>query len=862
LIDKRAQVSTHDKKTILLVEDEAIIALALEKDLQRFGFEVCVAYTGEKAVEYALSEPRINLVLTDLDLGAGIDGTEAAKRILSHRELPIVFHTNHTEQDYVKRVKEITNYGYIVKSSGEFVLRESINMALELFEAKQRTRSRERALEQRVREVDCLYEIEKLAGNTELTEQQFLQKVADRLVHRWEGQENVGVTICAGEERVYSGEFSQSAIAVQAGMEIGTRRAGFVQVSYRQNEAGPEPDSVLRDENKLVNSVAGRLGQWVLHKEFARQTDFQAQLLRCVQHAVMATDLNGNITYWNSFAEQLYGWRQTEVLGRNVAEITVPETSQAQAVGIMQQLSAGKSWEGEFVARNKAGERFSIHAADSPMYDEHGRLAGIVGISYDISERKRMEEERDRLMEEYETVFHGTQNVLFLIEVKGDNQFVFIRNNRAHQIQTGIPLSVIEGKTPKELLGPEAGEEVSKHYQRCVDEGKPVSYEEVLDMPAGKKVWSTTLSPIVKDGRVVFIAGAGLDITQRKGMEERLEHDHWRLQNIIEGTNAGTWEWNVQSGDVALNERWAQMAGYTLRELSPLSIKIWEELCHPEDLKQWDQEMRKHFSGESPHYDCVLRMRHKAGHWIWIHDRGKVVTWTDEGSPLLMFGTHVDITEHIEAKQRIEKLLHQKEVLLQEAHHRIRNNMHTVMSLLSIEAAMAAHPDAETALSEARNRLQSMTLLYDKLFRSQRIDAMPAASYLAPLVDQIVSIFPAGSEVTVQKEIDDVVLNASTLSSLGIIANEFITNAMKHAFGDGRKGRLAVTLRAERGSVCLAIKDNGPGFSESELSGQMSGVGITLVKTLAEQIGGTVTVEKGAGTRAAVKFQIDASLAG
>gem|GEM_PF-5995315 len=862
MINERARVSTHDKKTILLVEDEAIIALALEKDLQRFGFKVCVAYTGEKAVEYALSEPRINLVLTDLDLGAGIDGTEAAKRILSHRELPIVFHTNHTEQDYVKRVKEITNYGYIVKSSGEFVLRESINIALELFEANQRTRLRERALEQRVRDVDCLYEIEKFAGISGLTEQQFLQKAADRLAHRWEGQESVGVTICAGEQRVYSGEFSPSAIAVQADIETGTRNAGFLQVSYRRNEAGPQPEPLLSDENKLVSAVAGRLGQWLLHRQIARQTDFQAQLLRCVQQAVMTTDLDGNITYLNSFAEQLYGWRQTDVLGRNVEEVTVPETSQAQAAAIMQQLSAGKSWEGEFIARNKADKRFPIHVADSPIYDEHGRLTGIVGISYDISERKRMEEERDRLMEEYEAVFHGTQNVLFLIEVTGDNQFVFIRNNRAHQIQTGIPHTVIEGKTPKELLGPKAGEEVSRHYQRCVDAGEPVSYEEVLDMPAGRKVWSTTLSPIVRDGRVVFIAGAGLDITQRKRMEERLEHDRWRLQNIIEGTNAGTWEWNVQSGDVALNERWAEMAGYTLRELSPLSIKTWDELCHPEDLTQWDQAMRKHFAGESPRYDCVLRMRHKAGHWIWIHDRGKVVTWTDDGSPLLMFGTHVDITEHIEAKQRIEKLLHQKEVLLQETHHRIRNNMHTVISLLSIEASMAAHPDAETALSDARNRMQSMTLLYDKLFRSQRIDAMTAASYLSPLVDQIVSIFPAGSEVTVQKEIDDIVLNASTLSSLGIIANEFITNAMKHAFGDGRDGRLAVTLRAERGSVCLAIKDNGPGFSETELTGQMSGVGIMLVKTLAEQIGGRVSVEKDAGTRAAVKFKIDASQAG
>jgi PAS domain S-box-containing protein len=119
-----------------------------------------------------------------------------------------------------------------------------------------------------------------------------------------------------------------------------------------------------------------------------------------------------------------------------------------------------------------------------------------------------------------------------------------------------------------------------------------------------------------------------------------------RLQNIIDGTRIGTWEWNVQTGETWFNERWAEMAGYTLEELRPLSIDTWGALCHPDDMAYSNEVLQKHFAGELDHYDADCRMRHKEGHWIWVRDRGRVVRWTDDGKPLMMSGTHSCITEH------------------------------------------------------------------------------------------------------------------------------------------------------------------------------------------------------------------------
>ena len=120
-------------KKILLVEDEALIAMNEAKMLEKHGFEVATAYNGEKAIEAVDSDPEILLILMDIDLGKGMDGTETAGEILSHHDIPIIFLTSHSEKEMVDKVKGITRYGYVLKNAGEFVLLESITMAFELF---------------------------------------------------------------------------------------------------------------------------------------------------------------------------------------------------------------------------------------------------------------------------------------------------------------------------------------------------------------------------------------------------------------------------------------------------------------------------------------------------------------------------------------------------------------------------------------------------------------------------------------------------------------------------------------------------------------------------------------------------------
>lgn len=166
------------------------------------------------------------------------------------------------------------------------------------------------------------------------------------------------------------------------------------------------------------------------------------------------------------------------------------------------------------------------------------------------------------------------------------------------------------------------------------------------------------------------------DNTAHLLLEEVLREDIQRAGCIIKGANAGTWEWNIQTGAIVCNERWAEIIGYTLAEISPTSIKTWMTFAHPDDLSASNEILEKHFKGELDYYECAVRMKHKDGSWIVILDRGKVMTWMEDRKPLLMFGTHQNITESKRAELEQQKLIHN----LQEAMAHIK----TLQGLLPI----------------------------------------------------------------------------------------------------------------------------------------------------------------------------------
>jgi len=239
-----------------------------------------------------------------------------------------------------------------------------------------------------------------------------------------------------------------------------------------------------------------------------------------------------------------------------------------------------------------------------------------------------------------------------------------------------------------------------------------------------------------------------------------------------------------------------------------------------------------------------------------VLDRGKVITWTPDGKPLMMFGTHTDIDEKKKAEEKIKSLLSEKELLLKEVHHRIKNNMNTISSLLSLQASVIPEPTAVRALVEARNRIRSMSLLYDKLYRSSDFKELSIKEYLSTLVDEVIANFPNCEDVTVIKNMDDFMLDAERLQALGIMINELLTNTMKYAFEPKTCGLITVTSEKTGNNAIIKVKDNGTGIPLSVNFKNSQGFGLQLVQKLAEQLKGTIKIIRGDGTELVLEFKL------
>lgn len=174
--------------------------------------------------------------------------------------------------------------------------------------------------------------------------------------------------------------------------------------------------------------------------------------------------------------------------------------------------------------KHKDGSTIWIRCRGIAIRNENGKPIRMLGAHTNITKLKEAEEEIKILSEEYKKVFNGTQDAMFLIEILGYNKFRYIRNNFAHQNKTNISLEQIRNKTPQELLGKEIGDIVSKNYQRCIQSKSSITYEEELSLPGGKRIWLTTLTPILKGKGKSYIVGSSSDITERKRLELELQN--------------------------------------------------------------------------------------------------------------------------------------------------------------------------------------------------------------------------------------------------------------------------------------------------------------------------------------------------
>lgn len=205
---------------------------------------------------------------------------------------------------------------------------------------------------------------------------------------------------------------------------------------------------------------------------------------------------------------------------------------------------------------------------------------------------------------------------------------------------------------------------------------------------------------------------------------------------------------------------------------------------------------------------------------------------------------------------KVNALLAEKELLLKEVHHRIKNNMNTVAGIMTLQKETLKDHSAIEALNDAISRVNSMMILYDKLYRASDVEKISFKDYLSPLANEIVENFPNSKIVKIEKNIDDFMIDAKRLSALGIMVNEIITNIMKYAFAGRDSGLITISAAASDNIVTVAISDDGIGIPESFDVATSESFGFQLLDVMTKQLQGEINILRGKGTKFIIKFNL------
>ncbi|HEY9824991.1 MAG TPA: histidine kinase dimerization/phosphoacceptor domain -containing protein, partial [Stenomitos sp.] len=279
-----------------------------------------------------------------------------------------------------------------------------------------------------------------------------------------------------------------------------------------------------------------------------------------------------------------------------------------------------------------------------------------------------------------------------------------------------------------------------------------------------------------------------------------------------------------------------ELLGYSVFEA--IETDFWAHHIHPEDLPNVQ------FCSTQPHLSQEYRIQHKDGSYRWLYDQQKVV-FDEQGVPLEWIGYLVDITERKQVEEQLKRSLQEKDVLLREIHHRVKNNLNVIIGLLNLQASYVEDDEVVEMFTHSKNRIRTMALLHEQLYRSEDLGRIEVSSYIEQLVDNLAAAYEdRASQIDFCLNIVPVALNIETAIPCGLLINELVTNSFKYAFPEGQAGKISITLARVNQHLDLTIQDDGIGLPPNLDIQSCPSLGLRLVRLLALQLGAEFTLDK------------------
>lgn len=910
-------MSRDDDKVILLVEDEALIALAEARMLRQYGYKVITAYSGEEAIQTIKTGAKIDLVLMDINLEAGMDGTQAAERILQLRDLPLMFLSSHTERQVVEKIEGITSYGYIVKNSGETVLIASIKMAFRLLEARLKEKEKEEGLQITLNSIgDAVIATD---ANGRVTR---MNPVAEKLTG-WTQAEARNEPL----DRVFNIVNSITRKPVENPVEeviLTGRKVGLANHTLL----------IARDgsEYQIADSAAPILDQYGKTKGvvlvFRDVTDEyrNAQALQESEEKYRKLFENAPVGIFRTNARgQALGVNKTMA---QIVGVNTPEEAVAHYTDLGRQLyvrperreefirllrEKGRVEDFEYEARTVDGRKIWLTMNAQMQAGDQGDLE-IEGFTTDITARKEAEVERDTVIQLFNRLnqpngMGGLMNdtINFLREWSGC-QAVGVRLQEGEDYPyfetRGFPEKFVlrekylcATKRDGELLRDSQGNAVLECMCGNVIRGR---FNPALPFfTENGSFWTNSTTELL---------ASTTEKDRQARTRNRCNGEGYESVALIPlrygNQTLGLLQFNDQRRGMFTKKKIVLMEHLALNLAMGLAQRQTAEALRRSEEKyrllvenqndlvtQFDGNQRLQFA--SPTYCATFGISEAdllgRSFMPLIHeaDRPQVLTslqkaleppyfsqheeraltvnswrwfaWSlkavvgENGQVSSIVGVGRDITEQKLAEEALRKAYQEKQELFRELQHRAKNSFTMINSMTDLMAEASSTPEVQFALAEVASRTRAIAELYDLLYATDAVREVRLDDYCERISASLA--YPS-SRIGVTTAYEEMSVAVKVAAPLGLILTELITNAVKHAFPHGRQGTIRVSLRRIENQGVMEVEDDGVGLPENFNVAQCESLGLKLVQVLVAQIRGRWKVDSVGGTRVLVEFPV------
>ncbi len=594
-------------------------------------------------------------------------------------------------------------------------------------------------------------------------------------------------------------------------------------------------------------------------------SSMQRAILDSANVSIIATDPKGIIRSFNATAQEWLRYRPENIVGKMTLEIFHdPREIKRRAEKLSEEMECpietgfetlvakartGSSEELEWTYVRVDGSCFEVSLSVTAMHDDSGRLTGFLGIARDITASKLAEKAARQSEERFRGACEASLDGFYLLRSVRDHtngeildfQFVEV-NRRGADLISRAPEDVI-GRHLCSIMPIHRESGRFAQYVRVVETGESVEEEFSIAAPHVKASWLRQQVVQLGDG----IAITSRDITERKKQEENGR----RLVGILEATTD-----LVGMADSRGTQFYMNRAGRKMLDWA--DDQRLEEVMMPAVHPEWAADIVRYegipvalaegsWQGET----ALLR---RDGTEIPV-SQVILAHKSETGSVEFLSTVMRDISERKQTEARVRQSLAEKEVLLKEVHHRVKNNMQIVSSLLQLQSGYIKDPTALAMFSESQDRIKSMALIHEKLYRSDNVAEVDFPEYLRSLVSMLFAALSAPG-IRSQLEIEPLSVGLDTAIPLGLITNELVSNCLKHAFAGQPEGIVHVKfLRESETRLALVVADNGKGIAGDVNFETTSSLGLRLVRILASQIGGELSLHNNHGAEFRVSFE-------